>query len=87
MNADKKLDQTFEEAYRKASAMEEALPQDVMLLFYAYYKQATAGDNFSFNANFDVRNAFKFNAWMQLKGISPEDAKRKYIELVNEYKK
>tara|TARA_B100000809_G_scaffold49621_3_gene44614 strand:- start:4962 stop:5225 length:264 start_codon:yes stop_codon:yes gene_type:complete len=87
MSADKKLDQTFEEAYEKASAMQEALPQDVMLLFYAYYKQATAGDNFSFNANFDVRNAFKFNAWMQLKGISANDAKRKYIELVNEYKK
>lgn len=87
MSADKNLDQEFEEAFAKASAMKEALPQDVMLLFYAYYKQATAGDNFSFNANFDVRNAFKFNAWMQLKGISTDDAKRKYIELVNEYKK
>ncbi len=81
------LDKAFEEAYEKASAMTEPLPQDVMLLFYAYYKQATNGDNFSFNANFGVRNAFKFNAWMQLKGISPEEAKRKYIELVKQYAK
>lgn len=85
MDANKKLDQDFKEAYEKASAMDEPLPQDVMLLFYAYYKQATTGDNFSFNANFGVRNAFKFNAWMQLKGIKPEVAKKKYIELVNTY--
>lgn len=87
MSVDKKLDEEFEKAFEKASAMKTPLPQDVMLLFYAYYKQATAGDNFSFNANFDVRNAFKFNAWMQLKGISSEEAKRKYIELVNKHSK
>jgi len=87
MSVDKELHEEFEKAYAKASAMKTPLPQDTMLLFYAYYKQATAGDNFSFNANFDVRNAFKFNAWMQLKGISPEDAKRKYIDLVNKYSK
>ena len=75
MSVDTKLHAEFEKAYAKACAMETALPQDVMLLFYAYYKQATAGDNFSFNANFDVRNAFKYNAWMQLKGITPDEAK------------
>jgi diazepam-binding inhibitor (GABA receptor modulating acyl-CoA-binding protein) len=80
-----KLDQDFKKAFSTASKMEKKLPQDVMLQFYAYYKQATAGDNFSFNANFDVRNAFKFNAWMQLKGISSEEAKIKYIELVNNH--
>jgi acyl-CoA-binding protein len=80
-----KLDIEFEKAFEKASGMTEKLPQDVMLKFYAYYKQATSGDNFTFNSNFGVRNAFKFNAWMQLKGISVEDAKKKYIELVNDY--
>jgi diazepam-binding inhibitor (GABA receptor modulator, acyl-CoA-binding protein) len=87
MSVDNKLHVEFEKAYTKASKMKTPLPQDIMLLFYAYYKQATAGDNFSFNANFDVRNAFKFNAWMQLKGISPDEAKEKYIELVNKYSK
>lgn len=82
---DSKLDQDFKKAFLIASKIEDKLPQDIMLQFYAYYKQATAGDNFSFNANFDVRNAFKFNAWMQLKGISSEEAKIKYIELVNTY--
>lgn len=79
------LDQEFKKAFSIASKMTKKLPQDVMLQFYAYYKQATAGDNFSFNANFGVRNAFKFNAWMQLKGISAEEAKIKYIELVETY--
>lgn len=79
------LNQEFEKAFSIASKMTKKLPQDVMLQFYAYYKQATAGDNFSFNANFGVRNAFKFNAWMQLKGISTEEAKIKYIELVETY--
>jgi len=85
MSVDKKLHKEFEKAYAKASAMKTPLPQDVMLLFYAYYKQATAGDNFSFNANLDVRNGFKFNAWIQLRGISSEEAKKKYIELVDKY--
>lgn len=54
-----------------------------MLRLYAYYKQAVKGDNFSFNADPDVKTAFKFNAWMQLRGMSEEEAKKEYINLVN----
>ncbi|MEI6866214.1 acyl-CoA-binding protein [Flavicella sp.] len=86
MNVEKeKLHSDFKKAYAKASSMKTPLPQDIMLLFYAYYKQATSGDNFSFNTNFDVRNGFKFNAWMQLRGISADEAKKEYVELVNKY--
>ncbi|CAL2104391.1 Phosphatidylserine decarboxylase [Tenacibaculum sp. 190130A14a] len=79
------LDILFEEAYKKASSTNEKLPPDVMLKLYAYYKQAVKGDHFSFNANTDanLRNAFKFNAWRQLKGMSEDEAKREYINLVN----
>jgi len=83
----KELNKAFEEAFEKASGMTEQLPQDVMLNFYAYYKQATNGDNFSFQNHHDGRNAFKFNAWMQLKGLTADEAKQKYIELVNKYTK
>lgn len=79
------LDKEFEKAFEKASNMKKKLPQDVMLNFYAHYKQATSGDNFSFNTNYDVRDGFKFNAWMQLRGLSTDEAKIKYIELVNKY--
>ncbi|WP_299159717.1 acyl-CoA-binding protein [uncultured Tenacibaculum sp.] len=77
------LDIKFNKAYEKASSMQEKLPPDVMLKLYAYYKQAVKGDQFSFNANADLKNAFKFNAWMQLKGMSEDEAKQEYINLVN----
>ncbi|CAM1349398.1 acyl-CoA-binding protein [Tenacibaculum crassostreae] len=77
------LDLRFKEAYLKASEMEEKLPPDVMLRLYAYYKQAVKGDRFTFNDNSDLRNAFKFNAWMQLRGMEEKEAKKEYINLVN----
>lgn len=82
----KKLNDRFKKAVEIANKM-QSLPQDEMLVFYAYYKQATKGDNFSFNAaiSLDVRNAFKFNAWQQLKGISPDEAKEEYIKMVENY--
>ncbi|WP_299002688.1 acyl-CoA-binding protein [uncultured Tenacibaculum sp.] len=77
------LDLKFKEAYKIASKLEEKLPPDVMLRLYAYYKQAVKGDRFTFNDNSDLRNAFKFNAWMQLRGMDENEAKKEYIKLVN----
>lgn len=77
------LDIAYKEAFDKISNIREKLPPDVMLRLYAYYKQAEKGDNFSFNANQDIKNAFKFNAWIQLKGMSEDEAKQEYIDLVN----
>ncbi|WBX75699.1 acyl-CoA-binding protein [Tenacibaculum ovolyticum] len=77
------LDIQFQKAYKEASKLKERLPPDVMLKLYAYYKQAVKGDHFSFNTNNGLRNAFKFNAWMQLKGMSEDQAKQEYINLVN----
>ncbi|MDB4297163.1 acyl-CoA-binding protein [Flavobacteriaceae bacterium] len=77
----------FKQAVEDAEKL-DSVPQDIMLEFYAYYKQATKGDHFTFNANIDndVRSAFKFNAWQQLRGISPKKAKKEYIKLVDKYK-
>lgn len=77
-----KLDIKFNKAFNNLSALEENLAPDIMLKLYAYYKQALAGDNFSYDGNIDVRDAFKFNAWTQLKGMSQEEAKKQYIKLV-----
>lgn len=77
------LDIQFNKAYEKASSYKEKLPPDVMLKFYAYYKQAVKGDKFTFNSNHDLRNAFKFNAWIQLQGMTENEAKQEYINLVN----
>ncbi len=82
-----KLDMEFEKAYQKASTTELRFPPDVRLHFYAYYKRATDDNFIHQEESLDHRliGAFKMNAMFQIRGLSKEDAKRKYIELVNKY--
>lgn len=80
---EKDLDTQFREAYERASNMTGALPQDVMLRIYAYYKQATQGTG-PVGHGHDLRNAFKMNAWMQVRHLTPNEAKALYIATVNE---
>ena len=82
----KDLDTLFQEAIVLANTIpQSSLPQDVQLRCYAYYKQATFGALGSVNySNLDVRDAFKNNAWMQIRNISENEAKRRYIDLINE---
>lgn len=86
---EKDLDSRFQEAVEIASNMSQAeLPQDEQLRLYAYYKQATIGTpNTNYNSNFDLRNAFKTNAWMQISHLSADEAKELYIEAINSLKK
>ncbi|MEN8186613.1 MAG: acyl-CoA-binding protein [Bacteroidota bacterium] len=80
------LDRKFEKAYKIASEMKETLPPDVMLRFYAYYKQATINTPFYRPSGGNVLiNAFKLNAWFQVNKLSEEEAKEKYIALVEEH--
>jgi len=79
------LDKKFKKAFEIASAMTKKLPPDVMLKFYAYYKHATNDNSMVIpSGNNIVRNAFKLNAYFQLNNISIEEAKQKYIDLVEE---
>jgi acyl-CoA-binding protein len=82
--SEKDLDTRFQEAVEIASKMTQAsLPQDVQLRLYAYYKQATFGTIETNNtSNFDLRNAFKTNAWMQISHFSIDEAKELYIEAI-----
>jgi len=75
------LDVKFTKSFNQISELEETLAPDIMLKLYAFYKQAVAGDTFSYDGEIDVRDAFKFNAWTQLNGMSQEDAKKQYIKL------
>ncbi|MBC7191152.1 acyl-CoA-binding protein [Marinobacter sp.] len=61
---------------------------DLKLRFYSLYKQATEGDVTGKRpgmTNFVGRA--KFDAWEKLKGMSPEDAMQKYIDLLEDMKK
>ena len=85
---EKDLHTLFLEAVEVANTIPQAsLPQDVQLRCYAYYKQATFGSLGSINySNFDVRDAFKNNAWLQISNISEDEAKQLYIDIINELK-
>lgn len=83
-----KLEIAFEKAYQISSTSTKKLPQDIMLKIYAYYKQATKGSILKPPAgNIETKNAFKLNAWFQLNQMPEEEAKQKYINLVNKYLK
>ena len=85
---DNKLDIKFNEAYHIASTTTIKLPPDIMLQFYAYYKQATKGNNYvEPTGNVELRNAFKLNAWFQLNHLTAIEAKKMYIKLVNKHLK
>jgi acyl-CoA-binding protein len=81
----KDLDTRFQEAVDIASNMTQAsLPQDVQLRLYAFYKQATYGSlSYNHSESFDLRNAFKTNAWIQISHLSIDEAKEQYIEIIN----
>lgn len=83
------LDIRFQKAVALADEMSQAsLPQDVQLRLYAFYKQATFGNlNPAKISNFDLRNAFKTNAWMQISHLTPEQAKEEYIAAILQLQK
>ena len=74
----------FEKAVDSASRIaQSSLPQDVQLRLYAYYKQATIALLApKMSADFDLRNAFKTNAWIQINHLSAKEAKECYIEII-----
>ncbi len=82
---EKDLDTRFQEAVAIASQMtQESLPQDVQLRLYAFYKQATYGTlSYNHSESYDLRNAFKTNAWIQISHLSVDEAKEQYIEIIN----
>jgi acyl-CoA thioester hydrolase len=78
------LDEQFENAKKRVMELPEKPSNEVMLELYALNKQATLGDlNIEKPAMFDFVAAAKYNAWNTLKGLSPEAAKEKYVNLVN----
>lgn len=70
-----------------ASSTTQQFPPDVLLHFYALYKRATEQNGFYIppTNKGDLRSAFKINALVQVKSLSKEEAKKRYIEMVEEH--
>ena len=78
------LNIAFEDAVELISTHTEQYPADLLLRLYAYYKKAT--NNYERpSSRKPIINAFKTNALFQVKNVSQEEAKRVYIDLVNNY--
>ncbi len=81
------FDQAFEDAFK---IPKESVPPNVQLVLYGLYKHATSSrpsnNNYvqdaSQDAN-DLKNAFKMNAWLQVKNLTTDEAKQEYVDLIN----
>lgn len=84
---DKKvLHKNFEEAFHRVSNSSQEFPPDVLLQFYALYKQATQKNTFSHNeGEHELVSAFKINALLQVKGMTEDEAMEAYVEAAKKY--
>ncbi|CAD5214895.1 unnamed protein product [Bursaphelenchus xylophilus] len=75
----------FESAQKKLNSLTTDVGNDVKLKVYGLFKQATTGDASGDRPsaiNFVARA--KYDAWNEYKGLSKEEARGKYVALVNE---
>lgn len=78
------LHKEFEDAVERINSFTEPFPADFLLRLYAYFKKAS--NNYGRpNSSKPIINAFKTNALFQVKDVTPDEAKRIYIDLVNNY--
>jgi acyl-CoA-binding protein len=74
--------------FKEAKARVEKLPKrpsnDQLLNLYAFYKQATEGDvSGSRPGLLDLKGRAKYDAWAGRKGLSKDDAMKKYVALID----
>ena len=78
------LNSRFEKAGIAAKSLSEKPDNDTLLKLYALYKQGSTGDVSGQKPGFfDFVGVAKYEAWEKLKGVSPDDAKTRYIDLVS----
>jgi len=86
---DQELEVAFKKAYQAVSETQYKFKQDTLLYFYAYYKHATKEFNIELqdfpNDGAQLVSAFKMNALFQVRHLSENDSKIKYIELAIKY--
>jgi diazepam-binding inhibitor (GABA receptor modulating acyl-CoA-binding protein) len=77
------INSRFEQASIAAKSLPERPDNDTMLQLYSLYKQGSAGDvSGSKPGFFDFVATAKYEAWEKIKGLSQDDAKNQYVDLV-----
>lgn len=81
---EKDLDTRFSQAVERLRRAKQDFPPDILLTFFALYKQANQNNTFNTDADaHELISAFKMNAILQVRNLSPDQAKEEYIKVVN----
>lgn len=73
----------FSKASEDVKKLAERPDNDTLLKLYALFKQGSEGDVAGAKPGFfDFVGTAKYEAWSKLKGMKPDDAMRKYVDLV-----
>ena len=81
------LGKRFEDAVADSKRLDERPDNATLLKRYALYKQATEGDASGDRPGMsDFVGRAKWDAWKALEGTEGDEAKRRYIELVESLK-
>lgn len=79
------IDELFQKAQKDIFTLSKPPSDENKLKLYGLFKQATQGDcNEKQPSRFNFVKYYKWKAWNDLKGVSKEDAKLRYIKLVSE---
>ena len=77
------IEKRFEAAAAAARKLPERPDNDTLLQLYALYKQGSAGDLSGAKPGlFDFVGLAKYEAWEQLRGVPKDEARQRYVELV-----
>jgi acyl-CoA-binding protein len=77
------LQKQFQAAAAAVKKLREDPGNDVKLQLYALYKQGSEGDVAGKRPGFtDMIGRAKYDAWAKVKGLSKDEAMKKYVALV-----
>ena len=78
------LDEQFADAQERVKKLPTRPGNDVLLELYSLYKQASAGDvQGSRPGLMDFAGRAKYDAWAKLTGVARDEAKQRYVALVD----
>ena len=81
------IDQEFSKAQAESKDLPARPDNTTLLKLYALFKQGSSGDASGERPGMtDFVARAKWDAWQQLAGTTAQDAKRQYIDLIEELK-
>lgn len=73
----------FEHSFATSKDLSERPDNATLLKLYAFYKQATEGDNEEAKPSFtDMVGRAKWEAWTKLEGMDTDGAMQGYVDLI-----